>query len=110
LVEDEAMVAMLIEDMLAELGCASIWHAGSVEQALRLLRERWPTVGVLDVNLAGEAVFPIAEYMHEARIPFVFATGYGSSGIPEIWHSKAILRKPFTLEHLRAGLQASLDH
>ncbi len=108
LVEDETVVSFLIEDMLKELGCANIWHARGVVQAIAILRDRQPDAAVLDVNLAGELGYPIAEQLESAQIPFLFATGYGRNGIPAQWASKPTIQKPFRYDALAQALAALL--
>ncbi len=108
LVEDETVVSFLIEDMLKELGCANIWHARGVDQAIAMLRDRQPDAAVLDVNLAGELGYPIAEQLESAQIPFLFATGYGRNGIPAQWASKPTIQKPFRYDALAQALAALL--
>lgn len=107
-IEDEVILFLLVEDMLSELGCAEAWHAISVKDALSVLAERRPDAAVLDVNLAGELAFSIAERLDEARIPFVFVTGYGRSGIPDQWASRPVIQKPFELETLASALASVL--
>ena len=107
-VEDETLVSFLIEDMLAELGCADVWHASAVSEALSLLGERRPDAAVLDVNLGGEPVYPVASRLDAARIPFVFATGYGRKGLAEEWDARPVVQKPFAAEALAAALQTVL--
>jgi CheY-like chemotaxis protein len=107
IVEDEAIVSFLIEDMLRDLGFATVWHAASVKAALAILGDRRPDAAVLDVNLAGEMVFPVATSLAAARIPFIFATGYGRKGIPGAWDETPVIQKPFdidTLGHALAGV------
>jgi CheY-like chemotaxis protein len=106
-VEDEAIVSFLIEDMLLMLGCDSVWHAGAVMQAMALLNERRPDAAVLDVNLSGESACTIAESLEAQGIPFVFATGYGVAGLPKRWAQKPVVQKPFTLESLEAALRSA---
>ncbi len=108
LVEDETVVSFLIEDMLKELGCANIWHARGVDQAIAILRDRQPDAAVLDVNLAGEPGYPIAEQLESAQIPFLFATGYGRYGIPAQWASKPTIQKPFRYDALAQALASLL--
>ncbi len=108
LVEDETVVSFLIEDMLKELGCANIWHASGVRQAMAILRDRQPDAAVLDVNLAGEPGYPIAEHLESARIPFLFATGYGRHGIPDQWAAKPTIQKPFRYDTLATVLGSLL--
>lgn len=106
-VEDEAIISFLIEDMLLSLGCASVAHASSVKQAISLLSEQTPDAAVLDVNLAGEPGYAVAEKLEEGGIPFVFATGYGGTGLPARWRERPVIQKPFTLESLEAALRTA---
>jgi CheY-like chemotaxis protein len=104
LVEDEALVSFHVEDMLRDLGCRDIWHAATVREALALLGRCRPDMAVLDVNLSGEMVFPVAERLRRAGVPFVFATGYGRRGLPEPWAQCPVLQKPFDADALSATL------
>jgi CheY-like chemotaxis protein len=108
LVEDETMISFLVEDMLTELGCATVWHAGGVEKALALLRAHRPDAAILDVNLAGEPSFPIAERLEALQIPFVFATGYGRTGMPPRWAPRPTIQKPFRFSELKTALESLL--
>lgn len=107
-VEDETMLFFLAEDMLTELGCAVVLHASRVKDALALLTRERPDVAMLDVNLAGEQAYPIAEQLASVNVPFVFATGYGSEGIPAHWASRPVVQKPFTLDMLARAITAAL--
>jgi CheY-like chemotaxis protein len=107
-VEDEFLIALMIEDMLTELGCAQVWQAGSVSDALAILRVRQPDAAVLDVNLAGEPAYPVAEQLEARKVPFVFTTGYGQQGMPNPWAQRPIIQKPFAIEDLRATLASVL--
>jgi CheY-like chemotaxis protein len=107
-VEDETIVAFLVEDMLTELGCREILIASGVAEALALLGERRPGAAVLDVNLAGEPAFPVAERLDAMQVPFLFATGYGRAGIPAHWAPRPVIQKPFTADTLAAALNQVL--
>jgi CheY-like chemotaxis protein len=107
-VEDETIISFLLEDMLNELGCSTVLHAGRVDQALALLRDNRPDAVVLDVNLAGEFAYPVATHLAEAQIPFIFTTGYGRSGIPRDWSSRPVIQKPFSLEALADALRMAM--
>jgi CheY-like chemotaxis protein len=100
-VEDEAMLAMMLEDMLAELGHAVVASAGSLEQAEALIRRGGFDLAVLDVNLAGRPSYPLAELLRERGVPFLFATGYGRGGLPEAWKEAPVLQKPFSQQQLQ---------
>ncbi len=108
LVEDETLISFLVEDMLQELGCSDVWHASGVSQALAILGERRPDVAVLDVNLGGELVYPLVSQLDAAAIPFLFATGYGRTGLPRHWNERPVLQKPFALDTLAAALGSAL--
>jgi CheY-like chemotaxis protein len=107
-VEDETLVSFLVEDMLLDLGCAAIWHAAAVDEALTLLQEHRPDIAVLDVNLGGKLVYPVADRLIGEGIPFIFATGYGRKGIPEPWCRHPVLQKPFGAEALASALVGTL--
>lgn len=110
LVEDEVLISFLVEDMLTELGCAAVWHAKGVKEALAILREKRPDCAVLDVNLAGEFVYPLAAQLDTAKIPFVFATGYGREGIQPPWGRKPVVQKPYDTHALASALSSVLVH
>jgi CheY-like chemotaxis protein len=100
-VEDEILVAMYIEDLLADLGFEVVALATDLDQALPVAREGAFDVAVLDVNLNGRASFPVAE----RRIPFLFASGYGSRGLLERWRDAVRIQKPFRGEDLAAAIR-----
>lgn len=107
-VEDESLVAMLLEGMLEELGCEVVDVAGSLDQALASLDN---IVGeahaaILDVNLGGEMVYPLADKLAERRVPFLFATGYGRAGVASRYPGAPVLAKPYRHEDLAAALAA----
>ena len=95
-VEDEMMIAMLLEDTLLDLGCIVLGPASGCAQALALVNGAADIdAGILDVNLGGERSFPVADVLRERRIPFMFATGYGSAGIPDAYAQHPVIIKPF---------------
>lgn len=108
-VEDEAIVSMLVESMLEDLGCDDVWYASNVTEALDLLGQRTPDAAILDVNLAGEQAYPIARKLAAAQVPFVFATGYGASGLRGEWTDRPVIQKPFQRDALAAALASVLQ-
>jgi CheY-like chemotaxis protein len=101
-VEDEALIAMLVEDMLLDLGCEVIATAGRFEEAITVAKTGDFDLALLDVNLAGRPVFPVAQVLVERAIPFAFLTGYGSSGIDPTYPDAPVLAKPFQAQDLEA--------
>lgn len=109
LVEDEALVAMLLETILEDMGCVPVGPAGTVEEGLAMVADPAPLdAALLDVNLAGHQVFPIAEALKARGVPFVFSTGYGESGLPDEWRGHATVQKPFTESAIRAALMKAM--
>jgi CheY-like chemotaxis protein len=111
LVEDETLVAMLLEDMISELGATVVGAASRVDRALEIVNDPKSAidVGLLDVNLGGEDAFPIAAALAERGVPFAFSTGYGNAGLPEHWRSRPTLQKPFTQEQVQSVLSRTLN-
>ena len=94
-VEDEMIVAWLLEDMLAELGCAVVGPAARVDKALAMIGAEAIDVAVLDVNLNGEMSYPIADALTARGVPFVFVTGYDKGRILDGYQSFPVVQKPF---------------
>jgi CheY-like chemotaxis protein len=99
MVEDEMVLAMLLDDVLTGLG-AQVLTASSVTKALGLAATEALTGAVLDINVRGEAIYPVSEELARRGIPFVFTTGYGSKGVREEDRHRPMLRKPFRAEAL----------
>jgi CheY-like chemotaxis protein len=99
-VEDEMLVAMNIEDMLLDLGHEVAGLASRLEPALSLAREGDFDLAMLDVNLAGQQSFPVADVLIGRGIPFLFATGYGIKGIAADYRDRPVLQKPFRTRDL----------
>lgn len=101
------LVAMNIEDMLLELGHEVAGLASRLEPAVALAREGRFDVAMLDVNLAGEPSFPVADVLRQRGIPFLFATGYGIQGIADGYRSAYVLQKPFRARDLEEALRVT---
>jgi CheY-like chemotaxis protein len=105
-VEDEFLIRVLLEDMLDELGYSVAGVAGSLEEAAEMARSGTFELAILDVNLDGEEVFPVADILAGRGVPFVFVTGYGARGLPEPYCSRPTLQKPFQMDDLGKALHA----
>jgi len=100
IVEDEPMMASFLEDALTDLGCEVIGPALNMKDALRLAREATIDGAGLDINVAGEKVYPVADILAERGLPFVFMTGYGKAGLRESDRGRPVLQKPYNFERL----------
>jgi CheY-like chemotaxis protein len=107
-VEDEFAVLLLIEDMLIELGCEIAGTATRLSDALSLAGRADCDAAILDVNINGENVGPVAETLAARGIPMVFSTGYGPSGIDSRWRERPALQKPYRIEEFAAALRQAL--
>jgi DNA-binding response OmpR family regulator len=107
-VEDEGAIAMMIEDALEQLGCELAASVARVAQACEIAAKADIDIALLDVNVAGELVFPVAQILRERKIPFLFSTGYGPSGLPAEFANDGVLRKPFSDRELHDMLSATL--
>jgi CheY-like chemotaxis protein len=105
-VEDESLVAMWLEDLLTDLGCLVVGPANTIAAALRLLDQQSVDAAILDINIAGEKVFPVADRLTALNVPFVFATGYGVSGVQEPHAHRPVIQKPYTMGTLQRALES----
>lgn len=109
LVEDEGTVALLLEDMLEELGCEIAASVARIPGALAAAGSRSFDLALLDVNVAGQTSFDLARLLLQRGTPIVFSTGYGLAGLPEDLAACPLLSKPFTLESLRQKLHEAMN-
>jgi CheY-like chemotaxis protein len=105
-VEDEALVAMLVEDMLTDLGCIVVGPMADIESALAVVDEAAIDCALLDVNLGGKPIFPVADALKAKGVPFAFASGYGEAGVREDHRGAPVLQKPFREADLAKALGA----
>jgi CheY-like chemotaxis protein len=103
-VEDEAAISLLLEDMLLDFGCEVIGPAARLATALDAVERETVDLAILDVNVAGEPIYPVAESLQRKGIPFVFSTGYGSAGIKDSFRDRPVLQKPFAQHDLQQKL------
>jgi CheY-like chemotaxis protein len=102
-VEDEALIAFLLEEMIADLGYEVAGTANSLDVAMAAEPDSYD-MAILDVSLNGKQVYPFAETLTTRGKPFAFATGNGGSGIPEAHRGALLLQKPFQQESLKRVL------
>jgi len=107
-VEDEYLIRMLLEDMLADIGYAVAAAVGTITEARELAANGDFSAAILDVNLDGQEIFPVADILKERGLPFVFVTGYGERSLPEPYRDRPALQKPFQAEQLEAALSGLL--
>jgi CheY-like chemotaxis protein len=108
IVEDEMLVGMLLEDMLLEIGHEVAGMAARVSSALPLVETLDFELAILDVNLAGEMSFPIADALADKGLPYMFATGYGRQGIAPRHAHRQVISKPFSSKELKTAIIATL--
>jgi CheY-like chemotaxis protein len=108
LVEDEVMIRMMVADMLEELGYSVAAEAGEISEAMKLAQSADFDLAILDVNVNGKMISPVADLIKARQRPFIFATGYGSSGLPEEYRDRPALQKPFQIETLAKAIATVL--
>ena len=109
LVEDEVMIRMMVADMLEELGYSIAAEAGEINEAIKLAQSIEFDLAILDVNVNGKVISPVADLIAARERPFIFATGYGSSGLPAEYRDRPALQKPFQIETLARTIQQALN-
>ncbi|HYD27158.1 response regulator [Brevundimonas sp.] len=109
IVEDESLVAMLLETILEDMGCIPVGPAATVDEGLQMASGGEPVdAALLDVNVAGRQVFPVAQALKDRGVPFIFSTGYGEGGLPDEWRGQPTLQKPFTEAAVRDALMKAM--
>jgi CheY-like chemotaxis protein len=109
LIEDEALIIMLVEDALDDMGCVLAGVASRFDDAMTKARTLDFDVAILDVNLSDLRTFPIAEVIKARGIAFLFATGYDATSVPDGLNGVPILQKPFWATDLEQALRHALD-
>jgi DNA-binding response OmpR family regulator len=108
LVEDEVMIRMMVADMLEELGYTIAGEAGDIDEAVRLVQATDFDIAILDVNVNGKVISPVAEAVQLRGRPFIFATGYGAEGVPIKFRDRPTIQKPFQMETLARTIDVTL--
>jgi chemotaxis family two-component system sensor kinase Cph1 len=108
IVEDETMIAMMVEDFLIDLGWNVMGLAGTLDRALAMARDADIDAALLDVNLNGQDSFAAAEILSGRHIPFVFTTGYGSDGLADRFRGVPTLTKPYQRDDLARALRQAM--
>jgi CheY-like chemotaxis protein len=108
LVEDETLIRMMIADMVEELGHTVVAEASNMTEALALAQTADFEIAVLDINVGGARIEPVADVIAGRRLPFIFASGYGAAGVPEKFRDRPTLQKPFPKERLGKAIQETL--
>ena len=104
-VEDESLVAMLLETILEDMECIPVGPASNIDDGEAMARDTVDLdAALLDVNVAGRQVFPVAAALKARGVPFVFSTGYGEGGLPDEWRGNPTIQKPFTEAAVRDAL------
>jgi CheY-like chemotaxis protein len=103
-VEDEAIIAMMVEDMLGDMGCEVVGTAGRLAEAFAIAEKADFDCAILDVNLCGQRVDPFVDLLKARGAPFIFATGYGVQGVREEDRAWPVLLKPINGRRLGEAL------
>jgi len=108
IIEDEMLILMMIEDMLADLGCKSVSVASKIGQAITLIDGQVFDAAMVDLNLSGVESYPIADALVARDVPYFFSTGSSVANIKDGYRDQDVLKKPFTFEQLGNMLSRSL--
>lgn len=103
--EDEMFVAMMLQDRLEDAGY-HVLMAPRVAKGLELAANEPIDVALLDINMANEESFPVAEKLRSRGIPFLFSSGYNDQRLPEEWRSQKVLQKPYDTKTVIAALES----
>ncbi len=106
-VEDEMLIMIMIESMLADLGCEQVTAAATVSQAIDLIGRMDFDAAMLDMNLDGQASYEVADRLAQRGVPFMFSTGSSEQDIRPEYRDRPVLRKPFS-EHELTAIFSSL--
>lgn len=105
-VEDDMMIALVVEEVLQNLGCIVVGPVGKLDAALRLANEEDLDAAILDITIRGGETFPVAECLQARGVPFALASGYGDWALPVAYRNQPRLTKPFTVQDLETRVRA----
>ena len=109
LVEDEPVIRMMIAEMVEALGHRVVAEASRIDEAQILAQDAEFDLALLDVNVGGHSIAPVAESIDKRGLPFLFVSGYGSDSLPEPFSRRPLLQKPFVASKLHNAIKATLD-
>ena len=107
-VEDEVMIRMMVTDMLVDLGHSIAAEAGEIDEALRLAESADFDLAILDVNVNGKTIEPVARVVERRKLPLLFSTGYSVDALPESFRGRPSLQKPFRIDTLQSAIDEAL--
>jgi DNA-binding response OmpR family regulator len=108
LVEDEVLIRMMLADMVEELGHRVVAEAGNVRDARALAETAFFDLAILDINIAGSSIAPVAEIVARRGLPFFFVSGFGPAARPEAFIERPALQKPVSISILGETINAIL--
>jgi CheY-like chemotaxis protein len=109
LVEDEALIRLMLADMVEELGHRVVAEAGNIHVGLALAQAAIFDVAILDINIAGYSISPVAKIIDGRGLPFLFVTGYGPAGRPAAFRTRPVLHKPVLISKLGEAINSTLS-
>lgn len=109
IVEDEVLIGIVLEDILDLLGCTVAINAATISDAERVIESETFDVAILDVHVAGESVYPLADRIVARGLPIIFATGASADTLPERFQSCQVLEKPYAFPGVEAALTRALS-
>lgn len=107
-VEDEYLIRMLLEDMLTDLGYDIAAAVGTIAEASEIAGKAGIDLAILDVNLDGKEIYPVADILGSRGVPFIFVSGYGEGSLTERYRDRPSLQKPFQADQLKTALEKLL--
>jgi DNA-binding NtrC family response regulator len=110
IIEDEFMMALMLEEMLKDLGYSISGKIGNIDSALLQIQNTAFDAVILDVNLDGHMTYQLADFFIDKKIPFLFSTGYAQESILNQYAGYMTLQKPYTREQLKTHLEKLLSH